>query len=71
MTTTTYKFDYAVKRLRDAIDYAEQTGEFQQVRKWVNEVEAAYYDDTTTDELEAQRLDEISEEMNRRPESCF
>lgn len=41
MPEPTYDLDYALSRLRDAIDYAEQTGEFTQARKWVNEVALA------------------------------
>lgn len=40
-----YDLDYALRCLRDAIDYAEQTGDFVAARKWVNEVEESAYDD--------------------------
>lgn len=42
MTEPTYDLDYAISRLRDAIDYAEITKDpedFVTIRKWVNEVE--------------------------------
>ena len=40
--TATYEFSYAMQRLRDAIDYAQTDGDFQQARIWSNHVEAAY-----------------------------
>ena len=45
MSETTYQFDYAMERLRGAIDYAQLTGEFQEARIWSNRVAAAYYAD--------------------------
>ena len=42
MTNATYKFDYAIQRLKDAIDYAQTDGDFQQARLWSLHVEAAY-----------------------------
>ena len=44
MTKATYEFSYAMKRLRDAIQFVEQgdTGSFSQIRIWANHVEAAY-----------------------------
>jgi hypothetical protein len=41
----TYEFSYAIQRLRDAIDYAQTDGDFQQARIWSNHVEAAYHAD--------------------------
>lgn len=37
-----YDIEYAMKNLRRAIDYAEITGDFQSVRKWMDEVQYAY-----------------------------
>lgn len=34
-----YDMDYALQRLRDAIDFAEIEQDFVPLRKWVNEVE--------------------------------
>jgi hypothetical protein len=34
-----YDLDYALQRLRDAIDFAEIEHDFVPLRKWVNEVE--------------------------------
>ena len=51
---TTYDLDYALRCLRDAIDYAEQTGDFISARKWVNEVEKA-----ARDSLEPEREDTL------------
>jgi hypothetical protein len=34
-----YDFDYAIQRLRQAIDFAEIEHDFVPLRKWVNEVE--------------------------------
>lgn len=50
MSNATYEFDYAMRRLRDAIDYAEQERDFQEARIWANRVEEAYNAD-----LEAER----------------
>lgn len=44
MTDAAYELDYALSNLRDAIDYAEQTGDFVAARKWVNEVEKSAKD---------------------------
>ena len=41
-TLAPYEFKYAMQRLRDAIDYAQTDGDFQQARIWSNYVEAAY-----------------------------
>ncbi len=38
----TYNFDYCMRRLRDAIEYAEATQEFVQVRLWAMRAEEAY-----------------------------
>ncbi len=42
MTKSTYEFSYAIKMLRQAIDYAQKDGDFQPALAWVNHVEAAY-----------------------------
>jgi len=42
MTEATYKFEYAIQRLREAINYSEQVRDYTQIRIWVNHVEAAY-----------------------------
>ena len=42
MTESTYKFEYAIQRLREAINYSEQVRDYTQIRIWVNHVEAAY-----------------------------
>ena len=42
MNEATYKFEYAIQRLRDAINYSEQVRDYTQIRIWVNRVEVAY-----------------------------
>lgn len=38
----TYELDYALARLRDAVNLTEAEGEgFEAIRKWINEVEEA------------------------------
>ena len=37
-----YEFEYAMSRLKDAIDYAFQTGEFEGVRLWAMNVEESH-----------------------------
>jgi hypothetical protein len=37
--TVPYDLDYALFRLREAIDFAELEGDFQPARKWTHEVE--------------------------------
>ena len=37
----TYSIDYALRRVRDGIEYAEMVGDFQQLRKAVNDLEDA------------------------------
>lgn len=41
-TLAPYEFDYAMSRLKDAIDYAFQTGEFEGVRLWAMNVDEAH-----------------------------
>ena len=41
-TLAPYEFDYAMSRLKDAIDYAFQTGEFEGVRLWAMNVEESH-----------------------------
>jgi len=41
-TPAPYEFDHALKMARQAIDYAEQTGDFTKVRQWINEVQRAH-----------------------------
>ena len=48
--TATYEFEYAMQRLRDAIDYAQTDGDFQQARIWSNHVEAAYNADIASEQ---------------------
>lgn len=43
---TTYEFPYAMQRLRDAINFAEDERNFIEARRWANEVEASYNEDT-------------------------
>jgi hypothetical protein len=50
MTESTYEFSYAIQRLRDAIDYAQTDGDFQQARIWSNHVEAAYNADISAEQ---------------------
>ena len=38
---TTYDFQYAIRMLKDAIDFAQAEGDFAPVRKWSMAVEAA------------------------------
>lgn len=40
-----YAFDYALKMARQAVAFAESEGNFTHIRKWLNEIEAAYEDD--------------------------
>ena len=37
----TYSIDYALRRVRDGIEYAETGGDFQKLRKAVNDLEDA------------------------------
>jgi len=39
MSEATYPLEYAIKMLRDAVDFAEQEGVFSHARKWIGEVE--------------------------------
>ena len=48
--TATYEFEYAMQRLRDAIDYAQTDGDFQQARIWSNHVEKAYNADIASEQ---------------------
>ena len=41
-TLAPYEFEYAMSRLKDAIDYAFQTGEFEGVRLWAMNVEESH-----------------------------
>ena len=50
MTESTYEFSYAMQRLRDAIDYAQTDGDFQQARIWSNHVEKAYNADIASEQ---------------------
>ena len=50
MTEATYKFEYAIQRLRDAINYSEQVRDYTQIRIWVNHVEAAYNADIASEQ---------------------
>ena len=42
---STYKFEDAIRYLRNAIDYAEAEGVFNHARRWANEIEKSYEDD--------------------------
>jgi len=59
--TATYEFEYAMQRLRDAIDYAQTDGDFQQARIWSNHVEAAYNADIASKEVEDRILSDMKE----------
>ena len=41
-TLAPYEFEYAMSRLKDAIDYAFQTGELEGVRLWAMNVEESH-----------------------------
>lgn len=57
-TDSTYEFSYAMSRLRDAIDYAQTDGDFQQVRIWSNRVEASYNADIAAEQELARNANE-------------
>lgn len=56
-TQTPYSIDYAIKMLRQAIDFAESDGDFAPLRKWANEVElsARAIEDSADQRTEKQR----------------
>ena len=53
-----YKFEYAMSRLKDAIDYAVQTGEFEGVRLWAMNVEESHNAEVADMKEEVKNLDE-------------
>ncbi len=50
MTQATYEFSYAIKRLKDAIEFGEAEGDYSQVRAWAFHVEAAYNSDIAAEQ---------------------
>lgn len=60
-----YDLDYALSRLRDAIDYAETDGDFTPARKWVNEVEKSAKEEKEESEyLDRKAVKELDDATN-------
>ncbi len=57
-TLAPYEFEYAMSRLKDAIDYAYQTGEFEGVRLWAMNVEESHNAEVSDLKAEVKNLDE-------------
>ena len=53
-----YKFEYAMSRLKDAIDYAVQTGEFEGLRLWAMNVEESHNAEVVDMKAELKSADE-------------
>ena len=63
-TLAPYEFEYAMSRLKDAIDYAFQTGEFEGVRLWAMNVEESHKAEVKDMQETVKNLDEGAKLMH-------